>query len=904
MTLFSRLSIIAWFTIIALMTSISVIYYVNTIVFQKQTEEIISSEMNRIHQRMIQLQGTVNDFNRRHDYNAIHREVSRLSGDPSMDLIMIVDEHGYIKYSSLIEYRNTLLENHPEIKSYIHANNTQLNTGSLKFSKNSSLVIGTYPLDHLSDANSDYYNSYLFARFDLDKTLQTLQYRQQQEIIQITIILFILLFSGFFLLYIRIRSRIKIILNGISLFSTGKYDTRIKLSGVDEFSKISNGFDSMATKLQVQNQGLTELTEQLKEQHQEIAHQELDLRVTLNSIGDAVIATDSDGIITRMNPIAEQLTGWTLGDAIGKSITTIFNIIDAESRKEIENPIEKVIQTGKTIYLSNNTTLISRDGMEYQISDSAAPIRNELNIIQGMVLIFNDVTEQYRLRSSTAKSEQLVKSIMNNSPAVIYVKDINGEFTYVNQKFLTIFNLKDKEVIGKTLDALFPDEVANKMHENDKKVLSSGSIIETDEIVILADGTHTYNSIKFPLTNEAGEAYAVCGISTDITERKQQEQQIRHSQKMDALGKLTGGIAHDYNNMLGIIMGYSELLQNALSHDDKLKKFAGEIYHAGQRGTSLTKKLLSFSRPHKSENEILNINSLLSDRRDMLEKVLTARIDFKLELDNELWPVSINSGDLEDSIINISINAMHAMQNKGKLIIKTKNIHLNNLDASCLQINQGDYVLISFTDTGFGMNKEVREKIFEPFFTSKGKLGVGLGLSQVYGLVQSNDGAIKVESELDQGTCISIYLPKHTNTNADNNYVTETSISAETLTGTETILVVDDEPSLRSLTAQTFTLNGYTVLTAENGKQALEIIKNQSIDILLTDIIMPEMDGYELSNIVEKEYPNIKIQLVTGYNETLNPSLISHQVIEHIIYKPFKSNAILARIKKLVRQPH
>lgn len=899
MKLYSRFPIIFWFIAIALLTSISVSYYSYRNVYKNQVEEVKNSELKRINQRLSQLQGTVNDFNRRKNYSAIHRELFRLSSDPTMDLIIIVDEHGMIKYSSLIELRNTPITDFPTINKTLHRLDENRSTSSITINNNEKEINGIYPLEKFikTSKSTAFTQSHLFARFDLLQTIAALRYRQEQEALQIILVHFSILFAGFLLLFNSMRKRISSIINGIKLFSEGNYDSRIQLSGYDEFSKISKGFDSMAAKLQAQNQDLINLTEILTLQNTKLSHQEQDLRVTLNSIGDAVITTDSNGLITRMNPVAQTLTDWSLEAALGQPINLIFNIIDPRTQKIIENPVNQVLNTGETVYLSGNTTLISRRGLEYHISDSAAPIRNENNKIQGMVLIFNDVSEQYRLRQEAANSEHLLRSIMDNSPAVIYVKNVDGEFTFVNQRFLTVFKMERENVLGKKLHDLFPKENADEMIKSDLIILAYGETLEIEETAPHEDGLHTYTSIKFPLLDLTGEIYAVCGISTDISDKIQQEQLLRRSQKMDALGKLTGGIAHDYNNMLGVILGYSELLDDALKQQPNLQKFAREIIRASERGANLTKKLLTFSRPQQSENKSLNINELLQDRFDMLQKVLTARIKLEFDLDEDLWPVSINSGDFEDSIVNITINAMHAMSEGGQLTIKTLNEELSELDAGYLHITAGEYVYVSFTDTGIGMNSETQEKMFDPFFTSKGNLGAGLGLSQVYGLIQTNGGAIKVNSEHGHGTRLTIYLPRYQHTKPD--MFIEKIDEKINLSGTETILVVDDEAGLRSLAEQILTTNGYNVFIAENGHQALSILQSEKVDILFSDIIMPEMDGFELAREVQKQYPQVKIQLASGYNDSRGNVFNDDSLQANILHKPFSTRDLLQCIKKL-----
>jgi PAS domain S-box-containing protein len=901
MNFFSRFPILVWFMVIALITSVGVSYYTYAMVFQKQIEDVKKSELRRVTQRMVQLQGTVNDFNLRRDFNAIHREVSRISSDPTMELIAIVDEHGVIRYSSSIEYRDVSVKALPALQQLVEDRDDANYLGSMDIDHNAATILGLYPLDDITHepAAGDYVNAYLYSRHSMQHTLNELYYRQQQEIIQITLIHFGILLAGFLLLYFSMRHRIKSIIKGINAFSNGNYDARIQLPGADEFSKISTGFDIMAGRLQNQNRNLTDLTEQLRDQHHELAQQEEDLRVTLDSIGDAVIATDASGLVTRMNPVAQNITGWQLHEAIGKPITDIFNIINAETKQAIENPIDKVIKTGKTVFLSNNTTLISRDGNQYHISDSAAPIRNQENKILGMVLIFNDVTEKYRLRQSAAQSERLLRSIMDNSPAIIYVKDRQGQFSYVNQQFLRSFNMTPEDIIGKNLHDVFSQEVADTARKNDLAVFASGSVLEAEETAQQDNGLHTYASTRFPLTDEAGNIYAVCGISIDITDRKQHEETLRRTQKMDALGKLTGGIAHDFNNMLGVILGYSELIQDSLAEDDRLRKYINEIHHAGERGASLTRKLLSFSRPQQSENDRLNINELLLDRQDMLEKVLTVRIHLQYRLQEDLWPVWINAGDLEDAIVNISINAMHAMENKGELIIATENISVARGSREFAQAAPGEYVMISFTDTGTGMSKEVQEKIFDPFFTSKGNLGAGLGLSQVYGLVQTNGGFIDVDSAPGEGTRITLYLPR---LHADGFDVA--SPDNENLArhrGNASILVVDDEASLREMTAEILMQSGYQVHTAANGRDALELLKTQSVDILFSDIIMPEMDGHELARQVQQQFPCIKIQLVSGYSQEGGAMREQDELYEKLLHKPFNSDDVLRCIKELMK---
>ena len=749
------------------------------------------------------------------------------------------------------------------------------------------------------------------------------------------------------------------------------------------------------------------------------------ISTTLNSIGDAVITTDSSGLVTSMNPVAEQLTGWLNKEVQGLPLKNIFPIIDDSTREPIDNPVEKVISTGETIYLNNHTTLIAKDGKEYQISDSAAPIRDDDQIL-GMVLVFNDVTEQYHLRQAAAKSRKNLQAIMNNSPAVIYAKDVKGLYIFVNQKFEQLFNVKSEDVIGKNDNEIFSNEFSAGIKKNDKEVLKTQRTLQIEETFPHQEDCYSYITSKFPLYDESGNAYAVCAISTDITTRKQSEkiiqasaerlaeaqkiahlgsweldivnnhlawsdevyrifdidqeqfaasyeaflntvhpddrdkvntayaesvknkteykiehrllmsdgaikhvyeqcktyynedgnpirstgtvqdvteqvaieEQLRRSKKMDALGKLTGGIAHDYNNLLGIIHGYSELLKVHLYDDPKLVKYANNIHRAAERGAKLTKKLLAFTRKKISDTTIFNINTILKDEQLLLEKTLTKRVQLVFDLDENLWPVELDVGDLEDAIINMCINAAYAMKSNGKLTFQTRNESLNTYDTKLLQLDAGEYVLLSITDTGCGMEQATIEKVFDPFFSTKGEQGTGLGLSQVYGFIERSGGAIKVYSEAGHGSRFVLFFPR--SYQAIPEMQSPVTISVRNSLISKVILVVDDEPAMVDLAYEILTAQGYHVLTANDGNQALTILTKEKVDLIVSDVIMPNLDGYQLVKQVQSDYPHIKIQMVSGFSDDRHLELNDDSLHQNMLFKPYSSSSLLSQVDKLL----
>jgi len=489
---------------------------------------------------------------------------------------------------------------------------------------------------------------------------------------------------------------------------------------------------------------------------------------------------------------------------------------------------------------------------------------------------------------------------MDNSPAVIYTKDIDGKYLFVNNKFESLFNVSRDEVVGKSDYDLFPKENADVFTKNDMMAIDKKQAIESEEIAPHEDGPHTYISNKFPLFDEDKNIYAVCGISTDITERIKENEKLRHAQRMDALGKLTGGIAHDYNNMLGIILGYAEILEESVKEDPKLSEYAYEIRHAGERGAQLTKRLLNFSRNKVSKSECLDINQLLRDSESMLKKTLTARIDVVMSLDDKLWPVWMDTSDLEDAIVNMSINAAHAMDGHGQLTIGTKNLHIDRDSSNFIDLVPGDYVMLSVRDTGSGMDKVTKERLFDPFYSTKGERGTGLGLSQVYGFVERSHGVIKVYSEEGHGSRFMLYFPRYEDNGGDNKNETSDTNNDSGLRGHETILVVDDEAVLLKLITQVLSGQGYNIIAVDSAAQALvELDKNQ-IDLIISDVIMPGMDGYQLASAVREKYPEIKIQLASGFADDRGNKDIDSDLKNSILQKPYNLKKLLKRVRELL----
>jgi PAS domain S-box-containing protein len=538
-----------------------------------------------------------------------------------------------------------------------------------------------------------------------------------------------------------------------------------------------------------------------------------------------------------------------------------------------------------------------------QVTESNRLRDKEKAVQQQLQDLFDEISiSQQALLVKEQEQREILDSIVN---AVITI-DETGSIVSFNKTAEVLFNYSFDEISGQNISRLMPEPDSGKHDSYLQHYLETGDarvIWAGREVVGQRKNKETFpmrlSIAELPI-DETGKRRFI-GSCQDLTCIKQQEELLRRTQKMDALGNLTGGIAHDFNNMLGIIIGYSDLLTAQLAEQPKLVVYVKQIMHAGERGAKLTNKLLSFSRKKSPEAVKLNINTLLGGQQYMLQKTLTVRIKLVINFGDNIWPLWLDNSDLENALLNMSINAMHAMdENKlgACLTIQTCNQSFDTRDALTLGIKAGDYVQLSLTDTGCGMDAETREKIFEPFFTTKGDRGTGLGLSQVFGFVKRAGGTIKTYSEIGHGSKFVLYFPRYHD--GDVEIITESRADDISLRGKENILIVDDEAALRDLTSELLSSQGYQVYCAESAKQALIILEQKQIDLMISDVIMPEMDGYQLSAIVQEKYPDLKIQLASGFTDERHEGIINESLHQNLLYKPYNSQVLFKNIRALL----
>jgi len=498
------------------------------------------------------------------------------------------------------------------------------------------------------------------------------------------------------------------------------------------------------------------------------------------------------------------------------------------------------------------------------------------------------------------RSELNFRSLVTNAPYGICRCDSTGRILDANPAFLELLGFSSAdEIIGHYIYSLYADteqwfDLADCLRSPEPfKGLTAEWQRKTGTTVVRVSGRSVTNGRKEEVVFEI--------FAEDVTERRALEQQLRQSQKMEAVGRLAGGIAHDFNNLLMVISGYSEFLLERLGAEPHLRGPAQEIASASERASSLTRQLLAFSRKQMLAPRIVNLNDIATENLKMLTRMIGEDIDLVMLPNPNLWPVRADAGQIEQVIMNLAVNARDAMPSGGKLTIETSNITLDEEYARHhAPLAPGDYVMLAISDTGAGMDTETQSHIFEPFFTTKGPKGTGLGLSTVYGIVKQSGGYIWVSSEVGRGTTFKIYLPRVAGTGEALAQAVKPMRFQKVEPGTETILLVEDEANLRYLARQYLEKQGYKVIDAADGAVAMQIAvaHEAPIHLLLTDVIMPGMNGRELAQRISEIRPNVKVLYMSGYTENVIGHNGTLDAGVRLLQKPFS----LRDLKHMVRE--
>ncbi len=611
----------------------------------------------------------------------------------------------------------------------------------------------------------------------------------------------------------------------------------------------------------------------------------------------AVAATDLDRKVTLWNPAAERLFGWTAAEAVGR-----FNPIVPAEKMEEYLALSGEAAGGRAL-LDREVRRVRKDGTPVDVSLSTAPLREADGRVCGIVAVFADITERKRAEERLRESEEQYRYLFLSNPNPMWVYDLETlAFLAVNDTAVTRYGYSREEFLGMTIKDIRPPEDVPALLENVARVTEG-----LDDAGIWRHRKKDGTIISVKITSHAltfdGRRCEIV-LAHDVTYEREMESQLRQAQKMEAVGRLAGGVAHDFNNLLTAISGYGDLLLERLSAHDPARREVEQIRKASERASALTRQLLAFSRRQVLQPQVLDLNAVVADMNSMLRRLIGEDIDLVVIPAAGLWRVRADRGQVEQVIVNLAVNARDAMPGGGRLTLETSNAQLDEpAAAGRLSLPAGSYAVLTVSDTGEGMTGETLSHLFEPFFTTKesGK-GTGLGLATVYGIVAQSGGAIDVASAQGRGTAFRVYLPR---VDADVDLPAPEARGTESWRGTETILLVEDEDGVRTLVLEILRRKGYAVLTARNGGEALLVCERQpgTIELMLTDVVMPGMGGKDLARRLAPLRPGMKTLYMSGYTDA---AVSRSGVLEpgtRFLQKPFTADDLARKVREALDGP-
>ena len=664
-----------------------------------------------------------------------------------------------------------------------------------------------------------------------------------------------------------------------------------------------------ATKFQGKNVTQAILRDVTERKRAELALRESEerYRVLIQTAPHGIINIDEESTILFVNPALERIFGYSSQELLGQKLTMLM---PERFRPLHEKGIARYRETGERHLNWEAMSLPGRhkNGREIPLEVSFGVVhRNEKRFFTGTL---QDITERERAVEALRQSEEKYRSIFDFATVGIYQSRRDGSLITVNAPLAAMLGYENPEdLLSHNLEEIYADPAERR------------AILERFELLGIAqrlevcwkkkDGTPIWVELDArAIRSDDGTTRYFEGFVQNVTGRKQSdedkrrlEQQLVQSQKMEAVGQLAGGIAHDFNNLLTAIAGYCELLLGDLATDDPRRSHAEEIRRAGERAASLTQQLLAFSRRQVLEPKVIDVNEIVGGIEKIFRRLLGEHIEMVTRKAPDLWRVKADPGQIEQAILNLAINARDAMPNGGKMTIETANVLLDESYAQAhLPVVPGPYTLITVSDTGVGMTPEIKARLFEPFFTTKerGK-GTGLGLSTTYGIVKQSGGYIWCYSESGRGTTFKVYLPGLEDAVEE---APPPPVYAPH-PGSETLLLVEDEPEVRSLVQRILKTQGYTVVTAANPDEALAIAREfkGKIEMMVTDVVMPGMSGRQLAERLATSRPDMRVLFVSGYTDD---AVMQHGIVSRpraFLQKPFTPTALARKVREVLDAP-
>jgi PAS domain S-box-containing protein len=625
-------------------------------------------------------------------------------------------------------------------------------------------------------------------------------------------------------------------------------------------------------------------------------------RTLVEASPDGIVATDPSGTILMCNRRAAEVHGYaSAAELVGKPAPILIAPAD---RRRVRATIFSTVTEGRPVSLECQ---ILRGGVERSAEMTAAPLRTGDGAIAGSVTIVHDVTERKEADRALRREREFSAHAIDAVPGIFFVLDRQGTYVRWNRNLEYVLDLPPERIAeANALGAIHPED-RQRVADAFAAALANGSA-ETEARGLVG---RTQEVRHFYLTGRRmeldGVAYIVgCGV--DITERKEAEaararleSQLLQSQKLESVGRLAGGVAHDFNNHLTVINGYCDLMLMRMAADDPFRASLADVRQAGERAATLTRQLLAFGRKQLFSMSPVSLNRIVSSMETMLDRLMPENIGVVTALAPGLGAAMADTGQIEQVLMNLVVNARDAMPEGGKILIETANVDLESAAGERDQgIGPGAYVTLSVTDTGMGMDERTRALIFEPFFTTKerGK-GTGLGLAMVYGIVKQSGGGIAVRSEPGKGSAFTVYLPR---LNVEAGQASSAPAGERSRSGQGAILLVEDQESVRRLISSVLQSSGYHVTEAGSGPEALDLADSQvrSIDLLIADVVMPGMSGKELATRLTARRKGLRVLFISGYasNEIMREGVVEPGVA--FLQKPFTPAQLAARVGQIL----